>query len=61
MIDHSILRPIYTDKDYLDEKFLKIDQRFDRHDRAHKEFSRRVWTVVLALGTAALGILGLSK
>ncbi len=45
----------------MDEKFLRIDQRFDRHDKAHKEFTRRVWAAVLALGTAGLSLLGLSK
>ena len=60
MIDKPV-HTIYTDRDYLDAQFLKIDQRFDRHDKSHKEFSRRVWTAVLALGTAGLGILGLNK
>jgi len=50
-------QPLYSDRDYLDEKFKTINDRFDTLDlkvekrmNSHDRFHRRMTKTVLAVG-----------
>lgn len=52
---------IYSDRDYLDDQFKRIHDRFDRHEKRHRDSFKRTMTVVGTALTALGALIGLKQ